>query len=213
MSVSSFPAPPTTLPPASSPRLRRLAVAFAGAAALVSSAACASAAPYNPESLRSDQLSRVEGICQSVVGLSPSEPLSLVWGGATNPGLTGGENHYQGCIASLSASLQSVDSAETAWRADRDCRARGMKPDSPDLAQCVLQSINDGSASAAPPAEPVSATTIRPTRSFFTASNRDVRGREQRACAALGLNPAYGAFGACVKNLSDTFDSIDNPRN
>ena len=42
-------------------------------------AACASAAPaatYNPVRLGGEQLTQVEQICQSVLGLDPAEPLS-----------------------------------------------------------------------------------------------------------------------------------------
>ncbi|HEY2660556.1 MAG TPA: hypothetical protein VGI79_12605 [Caulobacteraceae bacterium] len=211
MSASPFPVPFA----AASPRLRRFAMAAFCGSALISSAACATAASYNPGSLRTDQLSRVEGICQSDLGLSPSEPLSLVWGAAVNPGLTGGENHFQGCVASLSASLRDVDDGQAAWQADHDCRARGLKPESSDLAECVLQSLKSHPAAttSAPSAEPVSMPVTRPKGSFFTASNHEVRDREERACARLGLNPAYGAFGQCVKSLSDTFFSIDNPEN
>jgi hypothetical protein len=185
--------------------------ALLSATVSIAAAGCASAAPYNPESLRADQLARVETICQSVMGLSPSEPYSPVWGSATNPGLTGGENHYQGCIASLSASLRTVDSAKTAWQANQDCVAQGFRPDSPDLAECVLRSLKTRPAALPPVAEPVSITMTPPKGSFFTASGREVRNREERACAALGLNPAYGGFDNCVKTLGDTFDLIDNP--
>ena len=190
--------------------MRSLATLLSASVSIVA-AGCASAAPYNPENLRPGQLTRIESICQSVMGLSPTEPYSPVAPTATNPGITGGENHYQGCIASLSASLRTMDSGQTAWQANQNCISQGLKPDSPDLAECVLKSLKTESDSPPATAEPVSIRLTPPKGSFFTASGHEVRNREERACAALGLNPAYGGFVSCVKNLGDTFDLIDNP--
>ena len=68
-----------THPPYCSRRLSR--IAMGAACVLVSStiAACASASPHNPSRLGGEQLGRVAGICQSVMGLSPSDPPGTVW--------------------------------------------------------------------------------------------------------------------------------------
>ena len=198
--------------------VKRIAVAFICSSALVSTAACASDVSnntaFNPEHLGATSLSRVQGICVSEMGLSRSEPLSTVWGAATNPGLVGGENHFQGCVASLSASLKDVAATQTRLQANQDCRARGLKAESAELARCVLDTLRSPpSAPREPAVEQVSVSAPPPKGSFFTASGHEIRRREERACAAIGLNPAYGTFDACVKSIDDTFFSIDNPRN
>jgi hypothetical protein len=196
-----------------SPALARLGMtaALACAVSMLGAAGCASAQPYNPGSLPSGQLSRVADICQSTVGLSPSEPPRPVWGAATNPDLSGGENYYQGCVASLSDYQQAVNQGFTAVAADRDCRAQGYASATPALAECVLRTER-----TAPPSDrlagPTPVSESASPGSYYSASHRDQNRRIETACAQLGLNPAYSAFASCVKNMKDTFYSIDNPR-
>jgi len=151
------------------------------------------------------------------MGLSPSEPPSNVWGPASNPDLTGGENHYQGCVASLSSSLQGVNGAHIAIQADQDCREKGLASGSPQLAECVL--LSEGARRVAVAGPGTMARTQAgdrlervSIRSYFDVGSREKTRREEFACARLGLNPAYGAFANCVKDMKDTFYSIDNPR-
>jgi hypothetical protein len=179
----------------------------------------ASASPYNPGGLESGQLGQIAGICRSVMGLHPSEPPRPVWGAATNPDLTGGENYYQGCIASLSTAQQRINTAYVALRADADCRARGMSADRASEAQCVLRTERaqphaDGTGRPGTLRTPVSdaADGAGPARSFYDASWPEKTRREEAACASLGLNPAYTPFGDCVKDMKDTFYSIANPQ-
>src|SRR5690349_15313622 len=104
--------------------------------------ACAAEAPYNPDNLPPEQLARVAGICQRVMGLSPDEALEGgYWMG--NDRLDYYTNHYRGCIVSLSDSLQGELDEQLTQQADADCRARGLQPGSPDLALCVLSSVNN----------------------------------------------------------------------
>jgi hypothetical protein len=181
-------------------------------------ASCASAAPFNPAGLSGDQLSRVADICQSVMGLHASEPPSGVWGAAVDPRLEPGENHYQGCIASLSNSLRSAGDARGLMRVDDGCRAKGFGSDSPELAECVLQSRQTRSPSSDFGSQTFAATPVHdaPGRgavgSFFSARPHEATRREQLACARLGLNPAYASFDSCVKDMDDTFYAIENPR-
>jgi hypothetical protein len=108
---------------------RLLAVAAPLALACMAVAVCASAAaqdtgPYNPYRLGTDQLTQVEQICQSVMGLSPTEP--LVWGihsGVAN--LDTWTSHYRGCILSLSASARAVN---TERRVDGQAAASSSGP-------------------------------------------------------------------------------------
>lgn len=195
-------------------RLRGLAIASTSFFAALNVAACASAAAYNPSGLSGAQLDRVTDICRSVMGLQSSEPLILGPGDAR---LTYGENHYQGCIASLSSSLQSIDDANAGAMLDRDCRAQGLAEGSPMLAECVLQSRRSGHLfenARAMTATPVADTFSRVAPgSFYSARPHEEGQREQAACAALGLNPITEGFDSCVRDLRDTFYAIDNPQN
>ena len=176
--------------------------------------ACAVQRPYNPDDLAADQLARISGICQTVMGLTPKEPLE---GGywMNNDRLDYYTSHYRGCILSLSDSLQHVLNEQMTQRADADCRAKGFEPESPDLALCVLNSVNSPARAprqaAAPSATPASQSVPATSGSFFNASPGETARREQVACAALGFSPAHNAFDTCVKGLGDTFYAIDHP--
>ena len=190
------------------PALARGLVILAGALASASVAACASAEPYNPSNLGAEPLSRVSAICQSTLGLSPKE--APIWGPG-DPRLTPGENHFQGCVASLSDTLQRISVSQQTLQTDQDCQAKGFRPGSPELAHCVLGAM-DG-------AERISTTLASAPASapalghFEFAAGGEITRRERQACADLGLSPAYPAFEGCVKDLSDTFYAIDNPNN
>ena len=193
-----------------------LITAAACALAGVSIVACATQPPYNPDRLGDAQYTRVTGICQNVMGLSPTErPSGGNWLG--NDRLDYWTSHYRGCIVSLSDSLQSVNDTLVTQQADADCRAKGYRTGSPDLALCVLQTANSHpeptpSSATAAAATPVS-EKLPAAGSYFRASPRETVRREQVACAALGLEPTDGAFKSCVKGLSDTFYAIDHPIN
>ncbi len=202
---------------------RALTSAVAVAAACMGVAACAAAAPYaadNPDHLAAAELSQVAGICHNVLGLSPSERLtSGTWPGDVH--LAPVTSHYQGCITSLSDSLQQAGTASAAQSADADCRARGLASGSPALALCVLrEEQRPDTARSAPIASAPIATSAGspspragavPVGSFFYASGDETVRREQQACASLGFEPPYGQFASCVRNLQATFFAIDNP--
>jgi hypothetical protein len=178
-------------------------------------AACAADTPHNPDALADPQISAVQQICQSVLGLSPAEGSN----GATlipaNRHLAAGTTHYQGCVASLSDSLQAASVRESTQAADAACRARGLASDGGALALCVLQQMHTsdarGSASLQPAINQGPGTAPRATGSFFYAFAGQVRQREQLACAALGLEPGTEEFSNCVSGLRSTFFAIDNP--
>jgi hypothetical protein len=178
--------------------------------------ACAVETPFNPDNLAADQLARVSGICQTVMGLSPDEPLD---GGywMNNDRLDYYTSHYRGCIVSLSDSLRNVMDEQMTQEADADCRAKGLESGSPDLALCVLNSVNNHSppaarqATTALSATPVSQNLPPASGSFYYASPRETARREQTACAALGFSPSHSAFNGCVKDLTDTLYAIDHP--
>jgi len=192
-----------------------LALLSCGTLVVAGISACAAESIYNPDNLGNTEFARVSNICQSVMGLSPNEALSGgYWMG--NDRLDYWTSKYRGCVVSLSDSLQSSHDTQIAQQADTNCRARGYDSDSPDLALCVLRSINNPTE---PRAEPTSAAALTPVSekmpaaggSYTYASPHENARREQAACAALGFEPAHGAFNACVKSLSDTFYAIDHP--
>lgn len=207
--------------PARAARLRHAAIATLTcllAAATV--AACAAAAPYNPDGLAPTQIQAVNGICQSVLGLSPAEGSNGATIEPVNPHLVAGTTHFQGCVASLSDSLQQAGTSATAARADASCRARGLQPGSGELALCVLSAMQtpagDAAASLHPAVSqaqgaPQAAGLPQAAGPFFYASGRESVRREQIACAALGLEPPSAAFQGCVQGLQSTFSAIDNP--
>jgi hypothetical protein len=190
-----------------------LVAAACVAFAIASISACAAEQFYNPDNLSGEKFARVPNICQNVMGLSPKEALSGgYWMG--NDRLDYWTSKYRGCIVSLSDSLQSAMDEQVTQQADAACRAKGFETDSPDLALCVLRSVN--SRPSSPPAQtaaatPVSETLPRASGSFTYASRHETARREQVACAALGFEPAHAVFKSCVKGLSDTFYAIDHP--
>ena len=166
---------------------------LAGALALSASlAGAAAAAPYNPERLPADQFAQVGRLCQSVIRVQP------------------GEAHYVGCVESLSDSWRGLEQARTLSGARASCLDRGLKPDTPDLAECELRAAQ----SAPPVIRPVS-TRDEPVsgKSYFYASPSDVHRREELSCARLGFEPGSGGFQSCVAGLQSAMFAADNPMN
>jgi hypothetical protein len=161
----------------------------AAACATVTSALAAPAAerPYNPDHLGPAQLAHVSAICQTVMGLKPSEPLSSgYWPG--NIRLDSDTSHYRGCIVTLSDSLQSETGMQMSERTEHN------------TAQSATST-------------PLAAKRAPASGSFFYASPREMNRREESACASLGLEPGNSTFEGCVKSLKDTFYAIDHPVN
>jgi hypothetical protein len=193
---------------------------------------CAASPDYNPDTLGSGAFTRVAGICQNIMGLSPTERLTGGnWLG--NDKLDYWTSHYRGCIASLSDSLQNARDTAVVQQAEEQCRAKGLQPGSPDLALCVLQTANAHPEPIGSPAAAAGQTSVgaggadRPigagvpsgagsekltaVGSYYFASPHETARREQFACAALGLSPAQPDFKTCVQQLSATFYAIDHP--
>ncbi|MEA3180634.1 MAG: hypothetical protein QOI59_4157 [Gammaproteobacteria bacterium] len=197
-----------------SSRKTLLSMAAMCAMACAGIVACATHSPYNPAHLSEAQYTKVAGICQNVMGLSPSEPQTGgYWRGNDQLGYF--TSHYRGCIVGLSDSLQLVDGSLVMQHAENDCRAKGFRTGSPDLALCVLQTAQSQSEPTPVEGSAAAATAVSvklPTAgSYYRASPQEAVRREQMACAALGLDPAKEAFDRCVKKLDDTFYDIDNP--
>jgi hypothetical protein len=170
------------------------------AVASLSIADCATAGPFNPAGIPSGQVTRVGQICQSVMGIEP------------------GEEHYYACVSSLSDSVKGLDQSDAMQRAHSACAERGLEPDSPGFAECVLRTSDAAALSGANlsdsgTAQAVSTTDRRSSKSYFYTSPRDVFHREQLACARLGFDPAYSAFDSCVASLGSALFDADNPMN
>lgn len=193
-------------------RIRALTAASA-VTAVLGVCACAAATPaFNPDGLQEAQLSRVAQVCQEVMGLSPSERLiGGEWLGDSR--LDYWTSRYRGCMTSLSDSVQNAGESQAKEAADRDCRAKGYAPGSPDLALCVLQrsAHTRGTAGAQTIAQSSAEPLPAASGSLFYAAAHERRRREELACAAVGIEPTAEAFKACVNDLQNTFHAIDTP--
>jgi hypothetical protein len=175
---------------------------------------CATPPAHDAQTQGSAAVARVAGICQNVMGLSPTERLTGGnWLG--NDKLDYWTSHYRGCIVSLSESLQNVRDTEVVRQAEERCRAKGLLSGSPELALCVLQTANEHpeptESRAAAAGQTPAGQKLAAAGSYYFASPRETAQREQVACAALGLSPADAEFKSCVQQLSATFYSIDHP--
>jgi len=121
----------------------RITAAALCSIACASITACASSIPYNPRNLDTAKITQVARICQTTMGLQPSEPqFDNLWPGDPDQGLS--TNRYRGCIASLSDSLHGQDGAdvntsiaETLRRQRRACAEIGLEPSNDAFASCV----------------------------------------------------------------------------
>jgi hypothetical protein len=178
---------------------RRATATTACAFVFASVTACAVAGPHNPDNLALDQLAQIGRICETVIRVPP------------------GEAHYVGCVESLSSSMRSLGHDRTMERARVDCLDRGLKLDSPALAECVLKlsDMKPDSSGLETPAPAISGTSEleQPgsSKSYFYASPRDVHRRVQLSCARLGFDPGSGGFGGCVASLQAALFAADNP--
>ena len=203
--------------PHAAARFRHMGAAIAGALAVFVSVDASSAdVPYNPDGLDKVQLTRVLDVCEHVLGLRASEPLTGgVWvGGASR--LDYWTSHYRGCVMALSDAVINNTRAGTADEAHRSCEAKGLKVGTPDYGSCMLSAMRQGSSNASAKvdanlAAPASAEVSHPSTSYFGTSPHATAGREELACASVGVDPATPAFEACVKELSSVLYAIDHP--
>jgi len=173
-------------------------VLIASASAVLAS--CASAPPYNPNHLSAEQLSQVGDVCQNVLDFHASEPLKdNPW--PYNPDTSSLSNRYQGCIATLSNHLSQVEIARAASQAEQDCRSKGFVAGSSGLARCVLGVKNE-------PGSPPNTllASLDPKPFLLTADSRSsglsaTVGKEQLACADIGIEPYGVEFASCVQSL------------
>jgi len=171
----------------------RTALAAIVALGAAATSGCAAAAPYNPSDLSGGQLSLVGQTCQGVMHVQP------------------GEEHYVSCVESLSVSASGAGRGAAMNQARDICLNHGLRPGTPDLAECTLRT----SETTPPPAPAYSARPVSNVggSSYFATSHADNFKREQLACARVGLDPTTGAFSDCVANLQGALFAADNPPN
>lgn len=186
----------------SSPRSERLAVGWGirlktlvGLIAIAGAASCASAGPYNPARLPPTQLSQVQELCGSVMGIPAGVRLS------------------SDCVESLSGSAVAISQARTLREARRGCLGKGLASGRPGLAECELTTVAQPTAAASARAgvRVDTAGLQRPATSYFNASFDDLHRREQTACARLGYDPIDGGFARCVARLNSALFASTHP--
>jgi hypothetical protein len=172
----------------------RCAIALAaGFCALATTPAWASV--YNPEHLAPDQMSHIEAVCQTAMGL-PDSPST---------------QHYA-CADSLSHSFAARLKAGRLLTARQDCLARGLEPRTTAFSECELTPRPQQVPQNAQPALETALPTPR-AKSYFGASFDEIRRREQRACAEIGYDPAGAGIGECVAHLALYLNEADHPLN
>jgi hypothetical protein len=154
--------------------------AWVGLFALAGLSGCASAGPYNPSNLPPPQLSQVQELCHSVMGI----PLGI--------GLS------SDCVENLSSSAMALSGGRSLLEARHACLHKGLAPGRLALSQCELTTVSQPSA---PDVQVDTSGLQRPAKSYFNASFDEVRRREQDVCARLGYDPIDASFTQCVGSL------------
>lgn len=165
--------------------VKRIEVCAFGLVAYEGLAGCASPGPYNPSHLAPPQLGQVQELCQSGMGIPAGISLS------------------SDCVASLSSSAVALGRVRTMEQARRACLSKGLAPGQLGLSQCELTTVSQRWAPRPNTADVQLDTSglQRPARSYYEASFKMVRRREQDACARLGYDPSYPSFAQCVARL------------
>jgi hypothetical protein len=164
-------------------------------------AGCATTQPqaYNPGHLAVAQVAQVGQICQNIMGLNPDDrQVQNSWPGDPDPGSY--TNDYRGCIAALTTSLQSGAAAQTEEEADSTCRTKGLQPDTPAFAECVLSKVQSTSDASNLRNVSLEVKPFDATQGADSSTSEIVR-REEQACAAVGLEPGESRFSSCLSGL------------
>ena len=165
-------------------RDRKLSVLSLGAATILGAAilgttGCAAEAG-GLQSLSTATQTQAGELCRSVLGIDPAF------------------RRYQDCAVSLAQSAARLDQAHALQAARNACLAKGASAGPGGLPECELKM-----ASAVRPvvSERPAAAAEAPVKSYAYASWREIRQREQLACARLGLEPIQQDFADCVASL------------
>jgi hypothetical protein len=166
-------------------RGRAVAGLLIGALSIAGVSGCAAAGPYNPSRLPPPQLSQVQQLCHSVMGI----PVGI--------GL------YSDCVENVSGSAVAIAQARALQDARRDCLGKGLAPGQVGLARCELTKVSQRSAPelAAAAVQVDTSGLERPAKSYYNASFDEGRRREQDVCARLGYDPINAGFAQCVASL------------
>jgi hypothetical protein len=173
---------------------------LAAQASFLMMASTASAAPYNPARLSNDEVVRVSGVCEKVMGLSPRDM----------------SGQYKGCVDDLSDIVAARDADSQGLGAESTCQQKGLAAGSTELYECMVQTVDTkgrGGASLTQAnyspkiADP---SSLPQSSSLAGVSPSERLHRERMACAAIGLDPVTASFNACVNNMSDKFYEINN---
>jgi|GEM_PF-2116840 len=156
-----------------------------GALSIAGMSGCASAGPYNPSRLAPTQLSQVQQLCRSVMGISVGIGL------------------YSDCVENVSGSAVAIAQARALDAVRQDCLAKGLAPGQLGLSKCELTMVSQRSAPALAAADVRIDTSGlgKPAKSYFNASFDEGRRREQDVCARLGYDPINAGFAQCVTSL------------
>lgn len=160
--------------------------ALTTAAALAAMAVSASAAPFNPSRLPALQLGQIEQICHAVIGIPPGVRMTT------------------DCVQNLSASAVALSRVRALDDARGACLGKGLA--SGDVPLCELSSARQHAAPASGPTDiRINTASLPPVAtSYYSASARELRLREQTACARLGYDPADAGFAKCVASLDSS---------
>jgi hypothetical protein len=167
-----------------------------GLFAIAGVAGCVSAGPYNPSHLPPNQLSQVQELCGSVMGIPAGIGLS------------------SDCVEGLSSSAVAISQARTLQEARRGCLGQGLASGRPGLSECELTTVSPPTAAASSDRADVRVDTSglqRPAKSYFNASFDEVHRREQTACARLGYDPINVNFARCVARLDSALFASTHP--
>lgn len=168
--------------------------ALIGLFALTGVAGCASAGPYNPSHLPPPQLSQVQELCHSVMGIAVGDELS------------------SDCVENLSSSAVALSRGRGLQQARRACLGKELARGQLGLSQCELTSVSQTAPAALGVDVQVDTPGLqRPAKSYFNASFDEVRRREQDACARLGYDPINANFGQCVADLDAALSASKFP--
>ncbi len=121
--------------------------------------------------------------------------------------LSKSEAGFESCRDSLADSLASSLEGERTFLDHQACVHQGLKPDSPELATCVLDRSNaqragDGYSTVADLQQiDRVASTDTSQASYYGVAPRENYRREQYSCAQLGFAPGSAQFSQCVGDL------------
>jgi hypothetical protein len=179
--------------------LRTFILVFASTLSVVSLSSCA----FFPDSIKDltpQQSALVRATCTKVMRLQE------------------GQAQWAGCVSSLSDSLVGEIRIDRVAYVYRDCAQTGLKRETLEFSQCVLDrenvrlapNMHQGAALSQ-----LDAAYVKPSdgnsKGYYEVSFNLRHRREQYSCAELDLEANSGPFDQCVANLESSLFSIEHP--